>query len=325
MATAISIVTGFLGSGKTTLLRHTLERGLDGQRVALIVNEIGAVGFDGHVVQELNVTRMIELTNGCICCSIGADFLVAVEEIIDLAAPELIIVETTGLAEPSSLIRQIHASDLPLDAIITVVDAANIAHTLELSPVVEWQLRAVDFLVLNKCDLVTPAQQEQTRRLLREHNPRAALFEATHGQVPTEALFGRVRANRLLADAVDRPPPAAHTHLQAEHIGTFLWRSTAPLARERCEATLAALPPQVYRAKGYVHCTDAPWPSLVNVVCGRVDYEATRFRDPPADLNQLVFIGSDLELLTADLCDRLDACADTPERAHDWHLRRGAD
>src|SRR5262249_48415457 len=100
MRPAVAIITGFLGSGNTPLVRHLVEHGLGGRQVALIVKEFGEVGFDGRAVEGLNVERMVELTGGCICCSLGSDFLLAVEEIVELIAPELILIETTGLAEP---------------------------------------------------------------------------------------------------------------------------------------------------------------------------------------------------------------------------------
>ncbi|MFP4439288.1 MAG: CobW family GTP-binding protein [Chloroflexaceae bacterium] len=317
MTAPISIVTGFLGSGKTTLLRHLLEQGIAGQRIALIVNEIGEVGFDGQVVAGLNVAQMIELTSGCICCSIGTDFLLAVEEILTLAAPDLIIVETTGLAEPSGLIRQARAGDLPLDAIVTLVDVANIAQQLEQSPVAAWQLRAADFLVLNKCDLVSAAELAQVHALLQEHNGRATRCETSHGRIDPRLLFA---GPALPRPAEADPPP--HDHLHTEQIGTLLWQTDAPLERTRIEAVMRELPPQIYRAKGYVHCTDAPWPALVNVVSGRVDYETTRFKQAPAYLNQLVFIGSAIGELQPALFARLAACVDTAERAADWQARR---
>lgn len=318
MTPPISIVTGFLGSGKTTLLRHVLAHGIGGRRVALLVNELGTIGFDGQAMAGLNVARMIELTSGCICCSIGTDFLLAVEEIIATVEPDLIIVETTGVAEPSGLIRQIRAGDLPLDAIITLVDAANIVHQLELSPVAAWQLRAADFLVLNKCDLVTETTLTEVRTLLHESNPRAALFETSHGMVETSVLFGVGRD----VSRSENDEPESYDHLHAEQIATLLWRSDIPLERVRFETAMRDLPPQVYRAKGYVHCTDAPWPTLVNFVAGRSDYEATRFKAPPSFLNQLVLIGTELDSLQADLFTRLDACTDTAERATAWQARQ---
>ncbi len=321
MQPPLSIITGFLGSGKTTLLQHILTHGLHGRRVGLLVNEIGDVGFDGRIIEGTHAGRMIELTSGCICCSIGSDFLLAVEDLIDSVTPDLIIIETTGLAEPSGLIRQARAGGLVIDAIITLVDVANLQHELEISPVVEWQLRAADFLVLNKCDLVTPPELEAIHTLLHTYNPRAAHFETVHGALDSGVLFGiQPDAPALRSD--DFVQTDTSDHLHSDRIGTFLWQSQLPLQRERLVATLASLPAQIYRVKGFVHCTDAPWPTMVNLVCGRVDYADTRFKTPPDAVNELVLIGSDLDGLRDDICIRLDACTDTPDRVADWQARR---
>lgn len=323
MSPSISIVTGFLGSGKTTLLRYVLERGLDGRRVALVVNEIGDIGFDGRVVEGLNIGRMIELTSGCICCAIGTDFLLAVEEIIETVAPDLIIVETTGVAEPWNLIRQVRASGLPLDAVVTLVDAANIEHELDLAQVARWQIRAADFLVLNKCDLVTEEALARVRALLREQNSRAALLETVRGTVDAQVLFGGSSSAGAAQGQRGAGGGDSEDHLHEDQISTLLWQSDAPLDRQRIEEALRTLPATIYRAKGYIHCTDAPWPVLVNHVCGRTDYETTRLKTAPTALNQLVFIGAELAALQDALFAALNACADTPERAVNWQDRRG--
>jgi hypothetical protein len=129
---AVDIVTGFLGSGKTTLLRHVLEHGLKGKPVALIVNEIGEVGIDGQVVTGLNyVEKMVELSSGCICCSIDEyRFDLAIQEIIETVHPHLIVIESTGLADPEPLTYRVKAAGLNLDAVITVVDAVNVERFL---------------------------------------------------------------------------------------------------------------------------------------------------------------------------------------------------
>src|SRR2546426_10283610 len=103
---AVDILTGFLGSGKTTLLRHVLEHGLRGKRVAVIMNEIGDVGIDGKVVTGLSaVEKMVELSSGCICCSIDDyRFDLAVQEIVEMTNPHLLIIESTCLADPEPLV-----------------------------------------------------------------------------------------------------------------------------------------------------------------------------------------------------------------------------
>jgi len=288
MTPTVSIITGFLGSGKTTLLRALLQRGPDGmggKRVALIVNEIGDIAFDGRQVEGLGYSEMIELTGGCICCALGSEFLLAVEELIEFAAPDLILIETTGLAEPVSMVRQIRAADLPLDSVITVADAANLAGALELATVAQWQLRAADFVLLSKVDLVSAAQLDAASALVRRHNRRAAIFPTSSGNLDWRLVFGLNAPGGQL----ELQPPEGH--LEADGFVARVWRGDRPLDRVRFERALGAMPAALYRLKGHVYCGDAPWPTLVNMVCGRVEFTTTRFRTPPASLNELVLIG----------------------------------
>src|SRR6476646_3577333 len=137
---AVDILTGFLGSGKTTLLRHILTHGLEGRRVAVVMNEIGDVGIDGRVIEGLNVERMIELGSGCVCCTINREFGLALQEIVETVDPELIVVETTGVADPSNIISETRQIGLTVDATICVVDAANLSRHLAMSDTAREQI-----------------------------------------------------------------------------------------------------------------------------------------------------------------------------------------
>src|SRR3989442_7396526 len=172
---AVDILTGFLGSGKTTLLGHVLAHGLRGKPVAVIMNEIGEVGIDGRVITGLaNVEKMVELSSGCICCSIDDyRFDLAIQEIIETAKPHLVIIESTGLAEPEPLAYRVKNAGLGLDAVITVVDAANFERHLAESEVTRAQIEVADFVVVNKLDLVDAAAIRRVERRLARLNPRA--------------------------------------------------------------------------------------------------------------------------------------------------------
>src|SRR6185295_12319673 len=143
-----------------------------GQRVAIIMNEIGEVGIDGKVVTGLSaVEKMVELASGCICCSIDDyRFDLAVQEIIETAKPHLIIIESTGLADPEPLAYRVKNSGLGLDAIITVVDAANVERELRETEVARAQIEAADFLVVNKIDLVDAATLARVGKRLGKLN-----------------------------------------------------------------------------------------------------------------------------------------------------------
>jgi len=152
---ATDIVTGFLGSGKTSLLRHVLAHGLSGKRVAVIMNEMGDVGIDGKVLTGFSaVEKMVEVDSGCICCSVSLQFAVAIHEIVEAVNPALILLETTGAADPEPLIQQALSAGLALDAVIAVVDAADVLALDKKARVVRRQVEAADFVVINKTDLV---------------------------------------------------------------------------------------------------------------------------------------------------------------------------
>ncbi|HMQ33939.1 MAG TPA: GTP-binding protein [Chloroflexaceae bacterium] len=310
----LTIVTGFLGSGKTTLLRALLERGADGRRVAMVVNEFGQVGLDGAALERAGAP-VVELPGGCVCCEAGSDFLLAVEELRDYE-PDQIVVEASGLAEPGGIIRRARGAGLALDAVVAVADAANLDEALAASPVAAWQLRSADLIVLSKVDLVAPAARAAAEARLRGLNPRAAVVPAAYGAVPAGLLFGPRPPG-------EEPEPApGHGH--GDGFAAVTWRSDAPLRRAALEAALAHLPATVYRAKGLVHCTDAPWPDELHLVCGRHALTAVRLREPAAPLNTLVLLGPGLDARAEALRAALDACADTPERAAGWRERYAA-
>jgi len=287
---AVDILTGFLGSGKTTLLRHVLEHGLRGKPVAVIMNEIGEVGIDGKVVTGLaNVEKMVELTSGCICCSIDDyRFDLAIQEIIDTAQPHLVIIESTGLADPEPLAYRVKNAGLGLDAIITVVDAANVERQLAETEVARAQIEAADFLVVNKLDLVDAPAVARLERRLAKLNPRAGV-----------ATF-RERAR------------AGSDHLHADAIGSFVYRSRLPLRQAMFERLLRRLPADILRAKGIVRFVDRDWHCLFNFTCGRHELTWVKLEGGMEE-SQAVFIGRDLRRHQGRIEAALAACEVGPE------------
>src|SRR5262245_36758611 len=222
---AVDILTGFLGSGKTTLLRHALDHGLNGKPVAVIMNEIGDIGIDGRVVTGLSsVEKMVELSSGCICCTIDDyRFDLAIQEIIETAKPHLIIIESTGLADPEPLVARVKQAGLGLDAIITVVDAANLGRHLKESAVGAAQIEAADFIVLNKRDLVSDAEAGRVERRVQRLNPRAERFQAVRGALESDLLFATGVAS--YRERAGTPGPS---HKHADGIASFVYRSARP-------------------------------------------------------------------------------------------------
>jgi len=310
---AVDILTGFLGSGKTTLLRHVLAHGLQGKPVAVIMNEIGEVGIDGKVVTGLaNVEKMVELTSGCICCSIDDyRFDLAIQEIVETTKPHLVIIESTGLADPEPLAYRVKNAGLGLDAVITVVDAANVERQLRETQVARAQIEAADFLVVNKLDLVDAALVGRLERRLAKLNPRAERLKTVRGAIDSDVLFATgVAAFRERARA-------ASGHLHADGIGSFLYRSRLPLRQEAFERLLRRLPADILRAKGIVRFAGRDWHCLFNFTCGRHELTWVKL-DTGGEESQAVFIGRNLERHRPRIEAELAAC-EHGEEGKDQH------
>ena len=302
-AVAVDILTGFLGSGKTTLLRHVLDHGLKGKPVAVVMNEIGEVGIDGQVVTGLNyVEKMVELSSGCICCSIDEyRFDLAIQELIETVHPHLIIIESTGLADPEPLTYRVKAAGLKLDAVITVVDAANVERFVKETEVATAQIEAADFLVVNKIDLVATSDVARVERRLRKLNPRALQFRSVRGAIDSEVLFATgVATYRERA----REGRATSDHLHQDAFGSFLYRSDVELDQPAFERVLERLPDDVIRAKGIVRLVGRDWHCLFNVTCGRVELGWLKLPEDRTE-NQAVFIGRNLDRHRAGILDAL--------------------
>jgi G3E family GTPase len=216
-------LSGFLGAGKTTLLNH-LIRNADGERIAIIVNDIGEVNIDATLinseVKQLDgeINQVIELSGGCICCSIQSDLVAAVSELTENLKVDRLIVESTGVAEPVSVAQTFLSEDIAgrpleesarIDSLVTVVDAAFFleewrAHELKrpsrsllrqeddrsIFELVIEQIECTDILVANKIDLLDPPDRAKLKAILQSLNERAHYHEATQGQVPKNALLG---------------------------------------------------------------------------------------------------------------------------------------
>src|SRR5437773_9826372 len=189
LRTPITLVTGPLGSGKTTVLRHVLAT--KPAKMAIVMNEFGEIAIDTKVIEGKNV-RIAELGGGCVCCSLLGEFEAAVNEIIQKVAPEMIIVETTGLAEPEALGFNIQEA-LPqcrLDGVVSVIDADMLVRFPELGHTTRLQIEGADVVLLNQVDLVDAKQIEPLETKLREINPSAVIIRTERCQIDPELLFG---------------------------------------------------------------------------------------------------------------------------------------
>jgi G3E family GTPase len=303
---AVNIVTGFLGSGKTSLLQHVLQHGLHKRRVAVVVNDLGDFSLDGYVLQGLDVEHMVALSNGCICCVLSSQFALAMQELLSTVQPELIVIETTGAADPVPLIEEIRRLGLQVDSVVTVVDGMHIRHLYQETVVARQQVHAADFLVLNKCDLLSKSAQQHVVRFLQRHNRRARLVPTTFGQVSADLVFAPTLRD---APASSQPLPILDTpHLHADAIEVMTYTTQRPLHRRAFEQWLSHLPRDLYRVKGIVHFEHDTWSSVCNYTCGRYTITWFKPRDPSNTSSQLVCIGAHLSQQYSDLRAQLAAC-----------------
>lgn len=241
-----TVITGFLGSGKTTLIRNLLENA-NGRRFALIVNEFGDVGVDGDLLSDCGEEAckpgdIVELANGCLCCTVADDFLPTMTALLDRPdPPEHILIETSGLALPKPLLKAFTWPSVKtltsVDAVIALVDCAAVAegrfapdhdaleaqrqaddaldHESPLEELFEEQLNSADLIVLTKTDLVdadTLARVEAEVR--RQARPQARLLRVAHGQAASSAILGLGMAAE---DDLDTRPSHHEDHDEHDH------------------------------------------------------------------------------------------------------------
>ena len=210
----VTILSGFLGAGKTTLLNHILTN-QQGLRTAVLVNEFGEIGIDNDLVVTTG-DDTVELSNGCICCTINGELLDAVYRILERPEPvDYLVVETTGLADPLPVAMTFLGSDLRdltrLDSIITLVDAENFSEELLQGEVARSQILYGDLLLLNKCDLVEEERLAALEGQLRAIKSDARILRSVKGEVPLALLLsvGLFESDKV---AAQQEAPAHHDH-----------------------------------------------------------------------------------------------------------------
>ncbi|MEW6642278.1 MAG: cobalamin biosynthesis protein CobW [Pseudomonadota bacterium] len=317
----VTVLTGFLGAGKTTLLRSLLTEA-GGRRIAVIVNEFGDAGFDGGLVEECAAKAcapgdIVELTNGCICCTVADDFIPTMDKLLSRERPlDAIVIETSGLALPQPLLKAFAWPDVrtraTVDGVVTVVDALALSegrvvldeHALDaqrtadpsldhddpIEEVFEDQLACADLVVLSKSDLVAPqALAEMENRLAAVVRSGVRLVRS-EGNLPADVLIGlkATAEDDLAARAGHHGEDEEHDHDDFESI--VVTPSAVPSldsVRERVAQALAL--EGVLRVKGHARIDGKPAPVVVQAVGSRV--ELAFGRPDAAQAEHLVVIG----------------------------------
>ena len=319
----VTVITGFLGAGKTTLIRHLMQNP-HGKRLAILVNEFGTLGVDGDILKSCAdancpVENIVELANGCICCTVADDFIPTIEALMALPVrPDHIIIETSGLALPKPLLKAFDwpaiRSRITVDGVITLADAEAVAagrfapdlaavaaqrladpsidHETPLAEVFEDQISCADIVLLSKADLAGEAGLAAARAVIEAEAPRKLLILAmTEGVIDPRLILG---LNSRAEDDIAARPSHHDGHDDHEHddfdtVVIDLPEITDP------EVLVAAIQKlaneqNILRVKGYVAVQGKPMRLLVQAVGARVRYQYDRPWGVTPRISQLVVI-----------------------------------
>ena len=291
---AFTVIGGYLGAGKTTLLNHLLASD-HGIRVALLVNDFGEINIDAGLI-ESETDSQINLTNGCICCSLTDGFVEAIDALKAVRPkPEHIIVEASGVADVATLAQYGYGPGLRLDGVLVLADADNViskANDKYVANTVRRQLRVADLIVLNKIDLLAKAQLQETRNWLEQNFPGQSIIEARFGDVPPALMMGIHKIP--LTTILEQDDHA--------HYSTWSFESKEAVSLEGLKQFINALPSPVIRAKGIAMIDDGSH-RLIQVVGQRKTIENIQSAQIAS---QIVTIGLANELNITNLQELAD-------------------
>ena len=290
----LCMLFGFLGSGKTTLARRILEHQPGRPRMAVIVNEFGDVGIDGTIL-EGKAIDLIELTSGCLCCTLKGPLLSAVEEIEARKDAQYVIVEATGVAEPKEMIEMFADAKLQgrydIGPLVTVVDAANFLQLREiLGGFYTEQIEHSDIVVLNKIDISSTKKLQEVQQEVEQLSPEATIFFAERCDIEVDEVLDGA-PSRLLADRIESDVSDTEGHDHARHpaVESFVLEAAGNAGRDGIKSFFAGLPVAVWRAKGFATVDGEPM--LIQYTIGGLDLSPAK--RPPHE--HLVFIGRQMD------------------------------
>ncbi|UWU26060.1 GTP-binding protein (plasmid) [Rhizobium sp. CB3060] len=312
-----TILTGFLGAGKTTLLNRILSERSD-ERIAVIVNEYGEVGIDGKLIVETR-DEIVELNNGCICCTVREDLIVAIKNILNSNRPiDRFVIETSGLADPAPVIQSFILDDemsqrLQLDAIVTVVDARHVGWQLSQEEAVE-QITFADVILLNKIDQEPGESLAETERRLRQINPLAEIIRTSSCAVPVAKVLDRGAFDLKNILAIDPQILEDHEHEHDPRVSCVAIRETAPLNPAAFNMWINGLVQErgrdLFRLKGIIHFVDEARRYVFHGVHMTLEGRPGRpWAASELPLSEMVFIGRNLD--ESMLRDGFAACLET--------------
>ncbi|MCE0483927.1 MAG: GTP-binding protein [Methylacidiphilales bacterium] len=264
------ILTGFLGSGKTTTLAHWLKNTtVPLKRTAIIINDFGSVNVDAALLARRQL-ELRSITGGCVCCQSFEDLVAQVRALADNPDFDLVWIETSGLADPEEVLDHLSAPELHnrtiIRRLVLVIDSSDYPCSWRGRAVQEEQVRYADLILLNKTDRIDDKTRQRVEIALRQVNPEAQIVATHHGEIMPDLLSreGRAKHHHEHGEACDHDHDHNHDHTHHEHAelnhaaSTLFLPLSAPVEPTAFKSFLGALPPSVFRAKGFVRLADSP-------------------------------------------------------------------
>ncbi|MFP7478947.1 GTP-binding protein [Terribacillus saccharophilus] len=343
----VTVLSGYLGAGKTTLLNHILHN-REGLKVAVIVNDMSEINIDAGLVEnEGTLSRvdeqLVEMSNGCICCTLRDDLLVEVEKLAKNGSFDYILIESSGISEPVPVAQtftyideqlNINLSDFTaLDTMVTVVDANRFWHDFgsgeslldrqqevaenderEIADLLLDQIEFCNVLILNKCDLVEEKALRELKHVLRLLQPKAKIIEAIHGKVdPKEILstqlfdFEKVSSSAGWLKELENGPEQHTPETEEYGIGSFTYVRQHPFHSERFMQFVETMPENIIRSKGITWCSTRNQFALLLSQAG-----------PAANIEPVSYWVASLEEERQQIIRR-----ENPSINHEWHPEYG--
>jgi G3E family GTPase len=334
----VTIITGFLGSGKTTLLNHILNNSQN-LKIAVLVNEFGDIDIDSQLLTSID-QDMVQLSNGCICCTINDGLVEAVYDVLEKTeCVDYLVIETTGIADPLPIMLTFLGTELRdfthLDSVITLVDASEFNQDHFNSEAALKQIIYGDIILLNKADLVNPNSLYQLEFQINEIKENARIIRCQNAKVPLslilDAGYNNPQAYQgLIGEEIeqtrrdhkdtehDHHDHGHHDHEHHHHHSSHLdndgfvsisYYSKYPFKLEKFQSFLENLSGNVFRAKGLLWFIDSPNKYIFQLSGKRCTLEVEEWDGSPPG-NQIVFIGRDLN--KGDIYQQLELCYPSP-------------
>jgi len=310
------LICGFLGSGKTTLLKEILSWKEELTNVAIIVNEFGEVGIDGALLSQQGA-NVVELTSGCICCSIQGDLKTTILDISERYSPNWLLVEATGLADPAGILPLFQApevsSGIILHKSITVMDVEYWEGREVFGPLFDNQLKLADLILLNKVDLVPKERVPGILKEVMERFPAAQIVPTVYAKVDPDLIFLPSARNVIHAHNGEFPMVSHghhhhphHRHLEPQESFSFqgytsyVFEEECVLGLQCLKILIKTLPLHVFRIKGWISTDEGPF--FINLAGGKGTWD--HLSEPKK--NKLAFIGWDIDKHA--LREKIEAC-----------------